>query len=129
MKRFSHAISSPLMSSVWSAVIIGALCFSVGEGLRLTPFPVSTSTQTPETQSSVTYATETTSRSQYGPIDVPAQTQKRSKRQVLKLQGPAAAGTPEIIPEASRFLECDSLDVASNPSVPRPAGRAPPSVS
>jgi len=129
MKRFSHAISSPLMSSVWSAVIIAALCFSVGEGLRLTPFPVSISTQSPDAQFSVTYASEKTSRSQYGPIDVPAQTQKRSKRQVLKLQGPAAEATPEIIPEASRFVDCDSLDVASNPSVPRPAGRAPPSAS
>jgi len=34
------------MSLALLSAIIGALCFSVGEGLRLTPFPVSTLTQT-----------------------------------------------------------------------------------
>lgn len=116
------------MSSVLSALVIGALCFSVGEGLRLTPFPVSTSTQNPDAQFSVTYASEKTSLSLYGPLDVPTQSQKRGKRQVLKLAGPAASGAPEIIPESSGFFELDSLDIASIPSVPRPSGRAPPSL-
>lgn len=116
------------MSSVLSAVIVGALCFSVGEGLRLTPFPVSTSKQNYDAQLSLTYASEKTSLSQYGPLDVPTQTQKRSKRQVLKPAGPAASGAPEIIPESSGFFEFDSLDLASIPSVPRPSGRAPPSL-
>ena len=67
------------MSFAVLAVIIGSLCFSVGEGLRLTPFPVSSLTENSEND-----------RSKYGPLDVPAQPQKRSKRQALDLAGPGS---------------------------------------
>src|SRR5262245_43995660 len=98
MKKFSRVMSSPLMSSVLSAVILGALCFSVGEGLRLTPFPVSNLAQTEGPHLSVTTGI---SLSHYGPLDVPAQNQKRSKRQALDLAGPAVAGARYAAPEPS----------------------------
>ena len=112
------------MSSVLSAVILGALCFSVGEGLRLTPFPVSALAPTEAPHLS---AASEICASQYGPLDIPAQNQKRSKRQVLDLAGPAETATRSTAPEFSALLDCESVDFVSVLSVIRPAGRAPPS--
>jgi hypothetical protein len=123
MKKLARALSSPVMSSVLSVVILGALCFSVGEGLRLTPFPVSTPAQSEEPHFSLNSGM---SPSQYGPLDVPAQNQKRSKRQVLDLAGPADAGTRYAAPNLSSLLDCESTKVFPVLSVRRPAGRAPP---
>ena len=112
------------MSSVLSVVVLGALCFSVGEGLRLTPFPVSNLAQTEGPHLSVTSGI---SLSHYGPLDVPAQNQKRSKRQALDLAGPAVvAGARYAAPEPSSLLDSESTDLFSVLSVTRPAGRAPP---
>lgn len=110
------------MSWTVLAVIAGSLCFSVGEGLRLTPFPVSSLTETAETnlKKSIT---------QYGPLDVPAQPQKRSKRQVLDLAVPGAANARELITSFCYLYEFEAVDVASVPFVPRPDGRAPPFLS
>lgn len=111
------------MSSVLSAVILVALCFSVGEGLRLTPFPVSNLAPTEATNVSVS---SEISMSQYGPLNVPAQNQKRSKRQALDLAGPTAVGARYAAPELSALLDSASTNSISLLSVTRPAGRAPP---
>jgi hypothetical protein len=124
MKKFSRALGSRLMSSALAAVILGALCFSVGEGLRLTPFPVSTSTQTPDF--SLTSTSGKSSLSKYGPLDVPSQNQKRSKRQGLDLAGPVVADTRDFTPEWSASAEHDSVNAPVVLFVARPAGRAPP---
>src|SRR5689334_3402079 len=123
MKKLTHVMSSPVMSSVLSAVILVALCFSVGEGLRLTPFPVSNLAQTEETNVSTPSAI---SASQYGPLNVPSQNQKRSKRQALDLLGPTSVGVRYAAPELSVVLDSASTDSVSLLSVTRPAGRAPP---
>jgi hypothetical protein len=130
MKKFWRAMNSPLVLSVLTAVKIAALCFSVGEGMRLTPFPAPPPAfdDYRNHRLSVTSRANKTSLSQYGPLDVPAQTQKRSKRQVLQLAGPAVVGTRDFVPDSLAFSDCESLDVASVPSVPRPSGRAPPSL-
>ena len=128
MNTFWRAMYSRSMLLVVSAVIKLALCFSVGEGLRLSPFPVPLFEDYLYAQFSVTNGVDRTLLSQYGPLDVPAQTQKRSKRQTLKLVGPSTVKTEDLVPESSDFSNSDSLDVASLPSVPRPAGRAPPSL-
>lgn len=120
-------MGSRVISSALAAVIVGALCFSVGEGLRLTPFPVSTTTQTADLSVSNTY--EKTSRIRYGPLDVPSQNQKRSKRQLLDLAGPVLAGTQHVAPEWSAASEYDSTNAPAVLFVARPAGRAPPVLS
>src|SRR6185503_4580031 len=125
MKKFSRVIKSPGVSSVLAVVKIAALCFSVGEGLRLSPFPVPTSSAQ-YARLAVSNAPNTTSLSQYGPLDVPVQTQKRSKRQVLNLAGPAATGTPNVVLESLATLDFEPTSIASVLHVPRPAGRAPP---
>ena len=121
-------MNSRLMLTVMSAVIKLALCFSVGEGLRLSPFPVPLFENYFYAQFLVTNGADKTSLSQYGPLDVPAQSQKRNKRQLLKLAGPASVGTQDLIPESLGLSDSDLLDAVSLPSVPRPAGRAPPSL-
>ena len=108
----------------WSvlAVIIGSLCFSVGEGLQLRPFPVSSPTENIE-------ASENTFISQFGPVDVPAQPQKRSKRQALDLAGPESAGARKPVTPFSYLHEYNAVNSATLLFIPRPEGRGPPFLS
>lgn len=64
--------------------VIAGLCFSAGEGLRLTPFPVSVPSQASAPDARLNAAaSRATSLHKYGPLDKPsqAQAQKRGKRQ------------------------------------------------
>lgn len=118
------------MPSVILIVVIGSLCFSVGEGLRLTPFPVSGLTRVEATSVlSVAKVSHENSLYKHGPLDVPTQTQKRSKRQVEDFACP-----PSVSGREPRTVLCPSSDhesvhIVHIPFVSRPAGRAPPSVS
>ena len=110
-------MSCRLTSSAVLAVIVGSLCFSVGEGLRLTPFSISQLSENAET-------------SHYGPLDVPAQPQKRSKRQALDLACPHAEASREVLVIPSSYLfEYEAAGTGSLLFIPRPEGRAPPSFS
>ena len=110
------------MSWTVLAVIAGSLCFSVGEGLRLTPFPVSSPTENAHTP-------EKDSLSHYGPLDVPAQSQKRGKRQALDLASPAAPRNHKLVTSFSYLFEYNAVDPHSLLFVPRSDGRAPPFLS
>ena len=117
MKKFFRVMSCRLTSSAVLAVIIGSLCFSVGEGLRLTPFHISELTENAET-------------SHYGPLDVPAQPQKRSKRQALDLACPDSEAAREVVVIPFSYLfDYEAAGTGSLLFVPRPEGRAPPSFS
>jgi len=78
-----HKTRSCFGRSIILIAVVGSLCFSVGEGLRLRPFPVF---PFPEFEATNTqpYSTPSleTSPSKYGPLDVPTRVQKRGKRQV-----------------------------------------------
>lgn len=102
-------------------LIIASLCFSVGEGLRLTPFPVSALTQ-----DLVIKASDKLSLSQYGPLDIPAQSQKRSKRHALDLAAPGSATPRKVITSFCFLSEYEAVATGSLLFVPRPEGRAPP---
>ena len=110
------------------AVIVGSLCFSVGEGLRLTPFPVSAHVQV---EDGLSVAKEATggSLSKYGPLDVPSQSQKRSKRHSTEFAFQDVAETSLCVLPAWRFLEDESVQFRTSLFVSRPAGRAPPLLS
>jgi hypothetical protein len=73
--------------------VIAGLCFSAGEGLRLTPFPVSAQAgvAAPGARFNVA-ASRWASLHKYGPMDKPspAQVQKRGKRQSLDCECPPA---------------------------------------
>lgn len=127
MKKFSRTISSRLVSTVLLAVIIGALCFSVGEGLRLTPFPVSA--QEPDAGVSVSNTFAEISLSQYGPLDVPARAQKRSKRYAVDFAAPESLVSRDDLTVSFALSADKAIDVPAVLFVARPSGRAPPFVS
>lgn len=107
--------------------IIGCLCFSVGEGLRLTPFPVSA---LPEEEATNTHRRATgssgTSLHKYGPLDVPTRVQNRGKRQVDYGNPPSESGRvltvrQVLLPETGEPMGLVSLLFGSYST-----GRAPP---
>ena len=118
MKQFSRVIL---------AVIIGSLCFSVGEGLRLTPFPVSNLLQIEEPNGlSVAKDAGGSSLSKYGPLDVPAPVQKRSKRQTTDFGSQPEIDSCPVVALVWQRIEDESVRLRSSLFVSRPAGRAPP---
>lgn len=118
------------MPSVILIVVIASLCFSIGEGLRLTPFPISALTQVEEPNILLdARASHETSLYKYGPLDVPTQTQKRSKRQAVDFACQPAGGDCELLAYQCPSFERESVHVVSILFVSRPAGRAPPFVT
>lgn len=118
------------MPSVVLIGVIASLCFSVGEGLRLSPFPISILTSADT--ANVLLGAEISDQillHRYGPLDVPTQTQKRNKRQVVHFACPPTVGAREIPHYLSLSVAHEPFDIVSVSSVSRPAGRAPPSVS
>lgn len=106
-------------------VVIASLCFSVGEGLRLTPFPIVEARDT----SSTIKPSNQVSNHQYGPLGVPAQHQKRNQRQAVALVFLVTENS-YAVPTALHFpATCESTDIVSVLVVSQSAGRSPPFVS
>lgn len=111
--------------------IIACLCFSVGEGLRLRPFPVSAlaDSEATNTQLNATSSNET-SLYKYGPLDVPTRVQNRGKRQLVDYGNAPSQNRRELTVNQVLFSSADepagivSLSFGSHLS-----GRAPPSNS
>jgi hypothetical protein len=123
-------MSSQLIPSVILIVVIASLCFSVGEGLRLTPFPVSALLRAEEPNFLLdAKASNGPSFYKYGPLDVPAQTQKRSKHQAADFACPPSGDARELLTYRCPSRKQESVHVVSVLFVLRTAGRAPPFVS
>lgn len=110
--------------------VIASLCFSVGEGLRLRPFPVSEQTGVVATDTQFNSASSyDTSLRKYGPLDVPTRVQKRGKRQGLhhahlpSANSRGLASRPVMLFVAGEPIVGVSLHLESSSP-----GRAPPSV-
>jgi hypothetical protein len=100
----------------------------VGEGLHLSPFPVPGGNGT--MYGLVIKASEKSTLAHYGPLDVPAQPQKRSKRQALDLACPDAETSRKVVVTPFNYLfESEPARTGSLLFVHRPEGRAPPSFS
>jgi hypothetical protein len=110
-------------------LIIGSLCFSVGEGLRLTPFRVFALAQVEETNG-LAPASETggSSLAKYGPLDVPSQVQQRSKRQTTDFACQPVVAVRQLITLSAHYSADESIQLRSALFVSLPAGRAPPFV-
>lgn len=95
---FSRVTNSVVTTAALLAVIIGSLCFSVGEGLRLTPFPNPTFSSSQDAGDLDNAGTiNQNAFAKYGPLDVPAQTQKRGKRHSVDLVCHFATGTRSFV--------------------------------
>lgn len=126
MKSFSRVTNSFVMTAALLAVIIGSLCFSVGEGLRLTPFPITALSQTEDAGTVVNAKDSSVSLSKYGPLDVPAQSQKRGKRNGIEFAAGSLARRELVITFAVTTLQCEANNVSLLPHIAPSSGRAPP---
>ena len=127
---FSRVTNSVVMTATVVAVIIGSLCFSAREGLRLTPFP--NPTLAPVERSSDLNDAGTIGEvavAKYGPLDVPAQTHKRGKRQNVDLAAGSTTGTQSVVTPLVRSLTYKAIDPDSLLFIAPYSGRAPPSRS
>ena len=123
MKVVFRATNSSLITAALLAVIIGSLCFSVGEGLRLTPFPLLSQTQDSGADLS---SSSRSSISKYGPLDVPTQTQKRGKRNVVDVASGSRVETDPVLVSVVCSAEYDAADLNLLTLIAPPPGRAPP---
>ncbi len=125
MKESSRT-SCQLTRSLILIAIVGSLCFSAGEGLRLRPFPVAA--LTPIEGSNVqldAYISHEISLYKYGPLDVP-QTHNYSKRKAIEFASPPSMAGGEIPIYLGYASNPELRHTAFSLSVSRPAGRAPP---
>jgi hypothetical protein len=127
MRQFARSASAPRWTAVLMAVIVGSLCFSAGERLRLTPFPVSQVTETKDLSS--TNETGNASLAKYGPLDVPSLVQKRSKRQTTDFAFKTSASASHSVTFARHYAAERSCHSISSRFVSRPPGRDPPFIS
>ena len=111
--------------------VIACLCFSVGEGLRLRPFPVSAlaESEATNTQPNATASYEI-SLCRYGPLDVPTRVQKRGKRQVVDYgNAPSQDGRELTVHQVPLSSADESASIVSLLFGSHLSGRAPPSNS
>jgi hypothetical protein len=127
MKLFSRITNSYVMTAALLAVIVGSLCFSVGEGMRLRPFPNPKLSQI-ENSNSLKEAGESNlfSLSKYGPLDVPAQHQKRGKRQPVEVAAGAFTHTQLAFTSIVRHFQFEVDGAKRLPFIGPHSGRAPP---
>jgi hypothetical protein len=126
MKLFSRATNSVVMTAALLAVIIGSLCFSVGEGLRLTPFPTTALSQKDDSGTIENVQPSHVSKAKYGPLDVPVQSQKRGKRNTLDLASGLPARRELVFTFVVHTFEYEPDGLTLLPYTARPSGRAPP---
>jgi len=133
MSRAELIISSSFVRVVIVLGIIACLCFSAGEGLRLTPLtPLSLEQiSSPALQRKATLS-RSTPNYLGGPLNRPAQAQvqKLNKRQLLDCECPQTSGTSKLLLQPLPYLDADDWDtqisrVSEEPSL----GRAPPLIS
>jgi hypothetical protein len=117
------------MKSVLMAVILCSLCFSVGEGLRLTPFPVSNLLQVEDSNGLAVAKNAGGVTRTYGPLDVPSKVQKRTKRQTTDFGSQPRVEIFRDISLVSHRVEELSVQLGSSQFITRPSGRAPPFLS
>jgi hypothetical protein len=124
MKSFSRATNSYVVTAAVLAVVIGSLCFSVGEGLRLTPFPTAAISQTHDSETVVNVQETHVSLAKYGPLDVPAQ--KRGKRSSTDLLSGSPASREVVVTFVVDTFQYEANELNLFPHLARPSGRAPP---
>ena len=111
--------------------VLAGLCFSVGEGLRLTPIPVSAlaGAAAPDARLNAA-ASRGTTLHKYGPLDKPSQSQvqKRGKRQSPDCDCPPPPNTrqpnDDLLPDTGAR---PPVGFTSTLPISEPADRAPPS--
>lgn len=121
MNRVQKTINPKLNLAVWFC-LVASLLFSVGEGLRLTPFPVGSIELL--AQPGISAAQNVTTVG-HGPIDVPVQIRKGSKRNSTDIEIPSVSNIGEVTLCASATHDSSTVSFLTVPRS-RSFGRAPP---
>ena len=125
MKMFSRITNS--LTAALFAAIVGSLCFSVGEGMRLTPFPNPSLAPISDSSELIDAGTlDELSVAKYGPLDVPAQTQNRGKRQAPDLVCDSVAGTRSVVNSVAYSFTSEADKPSCLSFIAPHSGRAPP---
>jgi hypothetical protein len=130
MKR-RQAVKSNYARTILLVGVLACLCFSAGEGLRLTPFPVSIIVKAEASDSQLTTNTSReNSLHPCGPMYGAMQVYKRGKRQVLESGCPPAKSAYDLPTNLLSWLKADeTINPPTAFSGARCAGRAPPFTS
>jgi hypothetical protein len=129
MKHPFSILRSTSLSAVVLSLTMIALCFSVGEGLRLTPFPLSQGIQVaPATNSSIAGSAQVSVYT-YGLLNAPAQLQKRSKRFAIDLACPTLFCTSGLVTRRYPSSEDWLGPISALVLVAFPSDRGPPFTS
>lgn len=126
MQSLSRVTNSFVMTAGLLVVIIGSLCFSVGEGLRLTPFTNTTLSETRESGSVLDVQENDVALSKYGPLDVPAPGHKRGKRGSVDLASNSRAENELVFTSIANIVDYETSGLHCSPHIKHPSGRAPP---
>ncbi|HYH85649.1 MAG TPA: hypothetical protein VEX60_09200 [Pyrinomonadaceae bacterium] len=133
MESIRRTLRTPFVRASLVVGVIACLCFSAGEGLRLTPLPVFPLEEVRSSGLRVDAAlSRGTAQHLTGPLDLPAQgrVQKRSKRQTLECECPPPSDIGEIPFHPLRYSSAgDRIARASCFPDAHPPGRAPPVIS
>ena len=108
--------------------VLAGLCFSVGEGLRLRPFPISNKAESGvETGESYFQASHESVSARYGPVYTPARVQNRNKREAVDYAYLPGRTSHVLTGYGVFFFAADEPNrVASASFASSPSGRAPP---
>ena len=108
--------------------VLAALCFSVGEGLRLRPFPLSSMAESGiATAESHFQASHESVSARSGPVYTPTRVQNRNKRDAVNYADLAGRTNPVSTAYGVFFFATDETNrVASASFASSPSGRAPP---
>jgi len=111
--------------------VVACLCFSVGEGLRLRPFPVAALAECETVNTELdSKSSHKTSLRKYGPLDVPTRAQKRGKRLVVDFGNPPSQSIRELATHQLLLVsEDEALNIGSPLLGALSTGRAPPFIS
>ncbi len=123
--------TSGFVSTTVLVGVIACLCFSVGEGLRLRPFPVSALAESGATNTQLNAsASYENSPYKYGPLDVPTRVQKRGKRQVVVYGNAPSENSRELtVQQVLPSTADEPAGIVSLSFESHLSGRAPPSNS
>lgn len=108
------------------ALVIGALCFSMGEGLRLAPFAVTAGAASTAVVETTTEAAGNPASTHSGPLAIPVSLQKRGKTPLPDVAGSAARNTLSQIASYLQLPVIAPVTPNSAWTASRPPGRAPP---
>jgi hypothetical protein len=108
--------------------VIACLCLSVGEGLRLRPFPVSILAAAVVTDAQPNKSVKhENSRRKYGPLDVPTRIITRSKRQASDYVKSSSQEDLQLAIHGLLFFGSSDLEgIVSDHVASIAQGRAPP---